>query len=160
VVRAIGGPFVPLSVDSPLSPSASAHTMSSQAGWDSVTGIATLLLGGNLIAIAIAIVIAFGVPILLHLVFYRAAASPPSSNFLLLGPSGAGKTAFTTLVRPPFSCSWSLLQNFSLTLLYSSNPSLRQLPKSCTARTPPRPQLSSPSLYPRRSPLRPIATDP
>jgi signal recognition particle receptor subunit beta len=26
-------------------------------------------------------------------------ASPPSSNFLLLGPSGAGKTAFTTLVR-------------------------------------------------------------
>lgn len=106
MVRAIGRPFVPLSVDSPLSPSASAHTMSSQAGWNSVTGIATLLLGGNLIAIAIAIVIAFGVPIFLHFVFYRAAASPPSSNFLLLGPSGAGKTAFTTLVRPNFPCFW------------------------------------------------------
>jgi signal recognition particle receptor subunit beta len=73
--------------------------MSSQAGWNSVTGIATLLLDGNLTAIAIAIVIAFGVPIFLHLVFYRAAASPPSSNFLLLGPSGAGKTAFTTLLE-------------------------------------------------------------
>lgn len=75
--------------------------MSSQAGWNSVTGIATLLLDGNLIAITVALVVAFGVPVLLHLVFYRAAASPPSSNFLLLGPSGAGKTAFTTLVRPP-----------------------------------------------------------
>lgn len=77
--------------------------MSSQAGWNSVTGIATLLLDGNLVAIAIAIVIAFGVPVFLHLVFYRAAASPPSSNFLLLGPSGAGKTAFTTLVKLPVS---------------------------------------------------------
>lgn len=77
--------------------------MSSQASWNSVTGIATLLLDGNWIAIAVAIVVAFGVPILLHLVFYQTAASPPSSNFLLLGPSGAGKTAFTTLVRPPTS---------------------------------------------------------
>jgi signal recognition particle receptor subunit beta len=77
--------------------------MSSQAGWNSVTGIATLLLDGNLVAIVIAIVIAFGVPVFLHLVFYRAAASPPSSNFLLLGPSGAGKTAFTTLVKLPVS---------------------------------------------------------
>lgn len=72
--------------------------MSSQAGWDSVRGIATLLLSGNLTAIVIAVTVAFGVPILLHYFFYRAAASPPSSNFLLLGPSGAGKTAFTTLV--------------------------------------------------------------
>ncbi|OOQ88869.1 SRP receptor beta subunit [Penicillium brasilianum] len=73
--------------------------MSSQASWNSVTGIATLLLDGNWIAIAVAIVVAFGVPILLHLVFYQTAASPPSSNFLLLGPSGAGKTAFTTLLE-------------------------------------------------------------
>jgi signal recognition particle receptor subunit beta len=73
-------------------------TMSSQAGWDSVTGIATKLLDGSPLAIAIAILITFGVPVLLHVIFYRAAASPPSSNFLLLGPSGAGKTAFATLV--------------------------------------------------------------
>lgn len=57
-----------------------------------------MLLGGSPLAIFIAIIITFGVPVFLHLVFYRAAASPPSCNFLLLGPSGAGKTAFTTLV--------------------------------------------------------------
>lgn len=73
-------------------------TMSSQAGWNSVTGIATKLLDGSPLAIFIAIIITFGVPVFLHVVFYRAAASPPSCNFLLLGPSGAGKTAFTTLV--------------------------------------------------------------
>ncbi|KAJ5232755.1 hypothetical protein N7468_005711 [Penicillium chermesinum] len=73
--------------------------MSSQANWNSVTGIATLLFDGNLIAIAIAIVFAFGVPILLHIVFFQAAASPPTSNFLLLGPSGSGKTALTTLLE-------------------------------------------------------------
>lgn len=72
--------------------------MSSQAGWDSVAGIATKLLDGNLLAIAVAFLITIGVPILLHVIFYRRVASPPSSNFLLLGPSGAGKTAFTSLV--------------------------------------------------------------
>lgn len=73
-------------------------TMSSQANWNSVNGIATLLLSGNLVAITIAILFTFGVPIALHIFFFRVVACPPSSNFLLLGPSGAGKTAFTTLV--------------------------------------------------------------
>ncbi|KAJ5591745.1 uncharacterized protein N7459_002114 [Penicillium hispanicum] len=73
--------------------------MSSQAGWNSVTGIATLLFDGNLVAIAIAVLFTFGVPVLLHVVFFRSVASPPSSNFLLLGPSGAGKTALTTLLE-------------------------------------------------------------
>lgn len=73
--------------------------MSSQAGWNSATGIATLLFDGNIVAIAIAVIFTFGVPILLHIVFFRSVTSPPSHNFLLLGPSGAGKTAFTTLVR-------------------------------------------------------------
>lgn len=73
--------------------------MSSQANWNSVTGIATLLFDGNLVAIAIAIIFTFGVPIALHIFFFQTVASPPSSNFLLLGPSGAGKTAFSTLVH-------------------------------------------------------------
>ncbi|KAJ5660254.1 hypothetical protein N7507_006705 [Penicillium longicatenatum] len=73
--------------------------MSSQASWNSVTGIATLLFDGNLIAIAIAVLFTFGVPVLLHILFFQAVASPPSSNFLLLGPSGSGKTAFTTLLE-------------------------------------------------------------
>ncbi|KAJ5178918.1 hypothetical protein N7492_002128 [Penicillium capsulatum] len=73
--------------------------MSSQASWNSVTGIATLLFDGSLVAIAIAVLFTFGVPVLLHVIFFRSVASPPSSNFLLLGPSGAGKTAFTTLLE-------------------------------------------------------------
>lgn len=81
----------------------SAHTMSSQASWNSLTGILTFLFEGSLSAIAVAILFTFGVPVLLHIIFFRSVASPPSSNFLLLGPNGAGKTAFTTLVSFPFS---------------------------------------------------------
>ncbi|KAJ5988314.1 hypothetical protein N7481_003524 [Penicillium waksmanii] len=73
--------------------------MSTQANWTSLTGILTFLFEGSLSAIAVAILITFGVPVLLHIVFFRSVASPPSSNFLLLGPSGAGKTAFTTLLE-------------------------------------------------------------
>lgn len=72
--------------------------MESHADWRSIGGIATSLLDGNPIAIAITAFIAFGLPILLHLIFYQTVASPPSSNFLLLGPSGAGKTALLSLV--------------------------------------------------------------
>lgn len=60
--------------------------------------VATKLLEGSLFGIAIAVIITFGVPVLLHLIFFRSVASPPFSNFLLLGPSGAGKTALLTLV--------------------------------------------------------------
>ncbi|BCS17997.1 signal recognition particle receptor subunit beta [Aspergillus puulaauensis] len=61
--------------------------------------VATKLLEGSPLGIAIAVIIAFGVPILLHLIFYRAVASPPSSNFILVGPSGAGKTALLSLLE-------------------------------------------------------------
>ncbi|KAE8348464.1 signal recognition particle receptor beta subunit-domain-containing protein [Aspergillus coremiiformis] len=72
--------------------------MGIHANW-SIGGIATSLLDGNPIAIAITAFIAFGLPVLLHLIFYRTVASPPSSNFLLLGPSGAGKTALLSLLE-------------------------------------------------------------
>ncbi|KAL4735157.1 signal recognition particle receptor beta subunit-domain-containing protein [Aspergillus similis] len=61
--------------------------------------VATKLLEGSLFGIAVAVIITIGVPIILHLIFYRTVASPPSSNFLLLGPSGAGKTALLTLLE-------------------------------------------------------------
>jgi signal recognition particle receptor subunit beta len=54
----------------------------------------------NLTTILITIVVALGLPILLHTLLYRqAAASTSLPTFLLVGPSGSGKTAFTTLVR-------------------------------------------------------------
>lgn len=69
-----------------------------QSDWSSLEGVVTSLLDGNPIAILITAFIAFGLPVLLHLIFYQTVASPPVSNFLLLGPSGAGKTALVTLV--------------------------------------------------------------
>ncbi|KAE8379524.1 signal recognition particle receptor beta subunit-domain-containing protein [Aspergillus bertholletiae] len=73
--------------------------MGSHADWRSIGGIATSLLDGNPIAIAITAFIAFGLPVLLHLIFYQTVASPPARNFLLLGPSGAGKTALLSLLE-------------------------------------------------------------
>ncbi|KAJ5605909.1 hypothetical protein N7510_008690 [Penicillium lagena] len=84
--------------------------MATEPGWNSVAGVATKLLDGNLVAIAIAVLITFGVPVLLHIIFYRSAAAPPSSNFLLLGPSGAGKTAFTSLTLKARGQIFSRLQ--------------------------------------------------
>ncbi|KAL4869972.1 hypothetical protein BDV12DRAFT_166744 [Aspergillus spectabilis] len=67
--------------------------------WDLFEAVATKLLEGSPLGIAIAVIVTFGVPILLHFIFYRTVASPPSSNFLFLGPSGAGKTALLTLLE-------------------------------------------------------------
>lgn len=66
--------------------------------WDSIGNIATNLLDANPIAILVTVAIALGFPLLLHYLLYRTAASPKSSSFILLGPSGAGKTALFSLV--------------------------------------------------------------
>ncbi|EED21782.1 SRP receptor beta subunit (Srp102), putative [Talaromyces stipitatus ATCC 10500] len=65
----------------------------------SLASIATTLLDGNPTAILLALVVTLTLPILLHWIIYRKAASPPLSTFVLLGPSGAGKTAFLSLVE-------------------------------------------------------------
>ncbi|KAK2788214.1 hypothetical protein FQN52_006753 [Onygenales sp. PD_12] len=62
-------------------------------------GIATALLSGNLAAIAVTFLIAFSLPVLLHLYLYRAAPADASKDFLLLGPSGSGKTALCSLLE-------------------------------------------------------------
>lgn len=72
--------------------------MGKDLAWDSIGTIATNLLDGNPIAILVTVLIAFGLPLLLHYFLYRSAASPTSSFFILLGPSGAGKTALFSLV--------------------------------------------------------------
>ena len=56
------------------------------------------MMGPSPLAIAITLVIALSVPLLLHLVIYRSTSSSTLPSFLLVGPSGAGKTALLTLV--------------------------------------------------------------
>jgi hypothetical protein len=67
--------------------------------WSEPDGIISRLLSGDPLAILIAFVASFSLPLLLHLLLYRAsnrvAATP---TFLLLGISGAGKTSLLTLV--------------------------------------------------------------
>lgn len=56
----------------------------------------------NLTTILITIIVAVGLPILLHAFLYKkAAAAAQVPTILLVGPSGSGKTAFATLVQPP-----------------------------------------------------------
>lgn len=56
------------------------------------------MMGPSPLAIAITLAIALSVPLLLHLWIYRSASSSTLPSFLLVGPSGAGKTALLTLV--------------------------------------------------------------
>lgn len=54
-------------------------------------------------AIGVAILLVLSVPLLLHLVIYRSTSSTTLPSFLLIGPSGAGKTALLTLVMFAFN---------------------------------------------------------
>lgn len=68
--------------------------------WYDEDSLLTKAFSPNLTTILITVVIAIALPILLHTILYRqAAASTSIPTFLLVGPSGGGKTAFTTLVR-------------------------------------------------------------
>lgn len=68
-------------------------------GWSDQDGILTRLLSADPLTILIAFVVAFGLPILLHQYLYQTRkAGSVLPQFLLLGPSGAGKTSFFSLV--------------------------------------------------------------
>ncbi|KAK5057846.1 hypothetical protein LTR84_011847 [Exophiala bonariae] len=69
-------------------------------GWSSPDSILTRLFSGDPLIIAIALLITFGLPVCLHLYFYTQANRTKSTpTFLLLGPSGAGKTSFVSLIQ-------------------------------------------------------------
>ncbi|KAI9803285.1 MAG: hypothetical protein M1825_002076 [Sarcosagium campestre] len=57
------------------------------------------LMGPSIFAIIIATIIALSLPLLLHLYIYRSASKASLPTFLLLGLSGAGKSAFVTHVE-------------------------------------------------------------
>ncbi|KAK2762754.1 hypothetical protein FQN54_000928 [Arachnomyces sp. PD_36] len=67
--------------------------------------VATALLSGNLVAILVTFLIALSLPLLLHFSLYRSSSSALTNDFILLGPSGGGKT-----------CLFSLLERKSSTL--------------------------------------------
>ena len=66
--------------------------------------------------ILITILVVLFVPILLHLLLFRSPTRTALPTFLLLGPSGAGKTSLLTLVsipHPPSSPFFTHIRLFS-----------------------------------------------
>ena len=56
------------------------------------------MMGPSPLAIVVKLIVALSIPLFLHLVIYRSPSSNTLPSFLLIGPSGAGKTALLTLV--------------------------------------------------------------
>ncbi|EXJ85701.1 hypothetical protein A1O1_06069 [Capronia coronata CBS 617.96] len=69
-------------------------------GWSSPDGWATRLFSGDPLVILLAFLVVLALPSLVHLYFYsQTARTKVVPTFLLLGPSGAGKTALLTLLQ-------------------------------------------------------------
>lgn len=71
--------------------------------WHDENSWLTAAFAPNLSTMVISVLVALLLPILLHSWIYRKATPTTLPTILVLGPSGAGKTAFLTLVRasPP-----------------------------------------------------------
>ena len=65
---------------------------------DGVRGLLSALMGPSPLAILIGTLVALSLPLLLHLYIYRSSNRTTLPAFLLVGPSGAGKTTFLTHV--------------------------------------------------------------
>ena len=69
--------------------------------WHDADSWLTLAFGPHLSTIVVTLVIALILPVLLHQFIYRRQTPASLPTFLLVGPSGAGKTAFLTFVCTP-----------------------------------------------------------
>ncbi len=68
-------------------------------GWSSPDSWATRLFSGDPVVILVALLVSLLFPVLLHLFFYtQTARAKVVPTFLVLGPSGAGKTSLLSLV--------------------------------------------------------------
>ena len=70
-------------------------------GWASPDSWLTRLFSGDPVIVGIAFFVSLALPLLVHIYFYTQTARVKTTpTFLLLGPSGAGKTSLVSLVRP------------------------------------------------------------
>ncbi|KAF4302691.1 hypothetical protein GTA08_BOTSDO09081 [Botryosphaeria dothidea] len=67
--------------------------------WHDPDSWVTKLFGAHLSTFLITLVVAFGLPILLHLYLYRHRTPINTAAFVLVGPSGAGKTSLLTALE-------------------------------------------------------------
>jgi signal recognition particle receptor subunit beta len=58
----------------------------------------TWMFSPNWSTIILAVIVAFTLPVLIHGYLYKKAVAKEVPRFLLMGPSGAGKTSLLTLV--------------------------------------------------------------
>ncbi|KAK4693387.1 signal recognition particle receptor subunit beta, partial [Lecanoromycetidae sp. Uapishka_2] len=65
--------------------------------WSDSQSRVSSLMSPTPVAIGIALLFVFSIPLFLHLVIYRSSSSTSLPSFLLIGPSGCGKTALLTL---------------------------------------------------------------
>ena len=73
------------------------------------------LMEPSLVAILIAVLLVLSIPLSLHLLIYRSSNSTQLPSFLLIGPSGAGKTALMTLVRVTPTPGYRMLDVLTVT---------------------------------------------
>ena len=66
--------------------------------WTDPQSWVSSLLSPTPLAVGVAIVLVLSIPLFLHLIIYRSISSTTLPSFLLIGTSGAGKTALLTLV--------------------------------------------------------------
>ena len=113
-------------------------TGTAMPAWTDPQSWLSSLMGPSPFAIAITFIIALAIPLVLHLAIYRSASSTTLPSFLLIGPSGAGKTALLTLVY--FHPFWG--HDSELTVVVrarppcryqnlASSPLCRSLPSNC-----------------------------
>jgi signal recognition particle receptor subunit beta len=66
--------------------------------WYDQDSLFTWAFAPNYSTILLTLIVAIGLPILVHIIFYRASTRAGPPRFVLLGPSGSGKTTLVAKV--------------------------------------------------------------
>ena len=117
----------------------------------------TWTLSPSLSAILVTLIFSLTLPILIHTYLYKRAVAKELPTFLLLGPSGAGKTSLLTLVRRPNTTYFSppktiLIPNNSCPTAHPPQPTRPKPPKPPLANSPPQPAHPKTNTAPKTTP--------